>query len=78
VICDYLTFNDARDQLGDLPVPQTVTGKEVYNRAEVARAILESNSYAVKGNIEPLEEIFGGEFEFLKFCGCNSKSDLLM
>jgi len=66
------------DQLGDLPVPQTVTGKEVYNRAEVARAILESNSYAVKGNMEQLEEISGAEFEFLKFCGGNSKSDLWM
>jgi autoinducer 2 (AI-2) kinase len=66
------------DMLGDLPVPQTVTGKEVYNRAEVARAILESNSYAVKGNIEQLEEISGAEFEFLKFCGGNSKSDLWM
>ena len=66
------------DMLGDLPVPQTVMGKEVYNRAEVARAILESNSYAVKGNIEQLEEISGAEFEFLKFCGGNSKSDLWM
>ena len=66
------------DELGDLPVPRTVTGKEVYNRAEVARSVLESNSYAVRGNMEQLEEISGAEFEFLKFCGGNSKSDLWM
>ena len=66
------------DQLGNLPVPLAVTGKEVYNRAEVARAILESNSYAVKGNMEQLEEISGTKFEYIKFCGGNSKSDLWM
>jgi autoinducer 2 (AI-2) kinase len=66
------------DMLGDMPVPMTVTGKKVYNRAEVARAILESNSYAVKGNMEQLEKISDTNFEYMKFCGGNSKSDLWM
>jgi len=66
------------DKLGDLPVPQIITGKEIYNKAELARSILESNSYAVKGNMEQLEEISGAGFEFIKFCGGNSNSDLWM
>ena len=68
----------AVDQLGDIPAPQTITGKDTPNRAEVARSILESNSYAVRGNLEQLKEISGANFEHIKFCGGNSKSDLWM
>lgn len=66
------------DQLGDIPVSRTITGKDAPNRAEVARSILESNSYAVRGNLEQLKEISGTDFDYLKFCGGNSKSDLWM
>lgn len=68
----------AVDQLGDIPAPRTITGKDTPNRAEVARSILESNSYAVRGNLEQLKEISGADFEHIKFCGGNSKSDLWM
>ena len=68
----------AMDKLGDLPVPQILTGKNDPNRAEVTRSIIESNSYAVRGNLEQLKEISGADFEYIKFCGGNSKSDLWM
>ena len=66
------------DQLGNLPVPRTITGKESPTRSEMARSIIESNSYAVKANMEQLEEISAADFDYIKFCGGNSKSDLWM
>ena len=66
------------DKLGDLPVPHTITGKDAPSRAEVARSVLESNSYAVRGNLEQLKEISGADFDYIKFCGGNSKSVLWM
>jgi len=68
----------AMDKLGDLPVPQIITGKNGPNRAEVARSIIESNSYAVKGNLEQLKEITCADFGYIKLCGGNSKSGLWM
>ncbi len=66
------------DKLGDLPVPQIITGKDKPSRAEVARSIIESNSYAIRGNLEQLKEISRASFNYIKFCGGNSKSDLWM
>lgn len=66
------------DRLGDLPVKQKVVGGEDCDRAIVARAIIESNSYAVKANLDQILEITGSSVDSIKFCGGNSRSRLWM
>jgi autoinducer 2 (AI-2) kinase len=66
------------DMLGNLPVEPTVTGNHSFNVSVLARAIFEANCYGVKANLEQLQEISGLEFDYLRFCGGNSKSDLWM
>jgi autoinducer 2 (AI-2) kinase len=64
------------DRLGDLPVKRTIVGDA--NRATIVRAIIESNCYAVKANLDQLCEITGNNVNELKFCGGNTKSSLWM
>ncbi|OGD44360.1 hypothetical protein A3K69_07695 [Candidatus Bathyarchaeota archaeon RBG_16_57_9] len=65
-----------QDRLGDRNVPPTVMGKHDFSSGELARSIMESSCYAVKANLEQLEEASGARFSSLKFCGGNSKSAL--
>lgn len=66
------------DMLGNLPVEPTVIGSHSFGVSVLARAILEANSYGVRANLDQLKEISGLEFDYLRFCGGNSKSDLWM
>jgi len=66
------------DRLSDLPIPPTIIGSHSFTVPELARAIIESNSYGVKANLNQLTMISGSEFDHLHFCGGNSKSDLWM
>ncbi|MFH1178773.1 MAG: FGGY-family carbohydrate kinase [Candidatus Bathyarchaeota archaeon] len=66
------------DKLGNLPVEPTVMGNPRFDVSELARAIFEANSYAVKANLVQLQGISGLEFDQLRFCGGNSRSDLWM
>ncbi len=66
------------DKLGNLPVEATVTGNHSFGVSVLARAIFEANSYGVRANLDQLCEISGLGFDYLRFCGGNSKSDLWM
>ena len=66
------------DKLGNLPVEPTITGIHRFDVSDLARAIFEANSYAVKANLAQLKDISGLDFDELKFCGGNSKSSLWM
>jgi xylulokinase len=68
----------AKDKLGNLPMEPTVTGNHQFSVAVLARAIFEANSYGVKANLDQLQDISGLEFDYLRFCGGNSRSDLWM
>jgi sugar (pentulose or hexulose) kinase len=58
-------------------VEQKVVGGE-HDRGIVARAVIESNSYAVKANLDQILGITGESVDSVKFCGGNSKSRLWM
>jgi autoinducer 2 (AI-2) kinase len=66
------------DKLGDAPIKQGVYGRDDPSPSELARSIIESNSYAVKANLAQLEEIYGTKASILTFCGGNSRSSLWM
>ena len=68
----------AKDKLGNLPIEPTITGHYQFRVAVLARAIFEANSYGVKANLDQLRDISGLEFDYLRFCGGNSRSDLWM
>ena len=67
-----------KDKLGNMPIEPTITGQPQFSVAVLARAIFEANSYGVKANLDQLENISGLEFDYLRFCGGNSRSDLWM
>ncbi len=62
------------DNLGDAPVPPTILGSSRFTRGDLARAILEANCYAVRANLEQLNEITGRKTSRIGFCGGNSKA----
>ena len=64
------------DRLGDISVPPTIVGSSTFTRGDLARAIIEANCYAVRANLDQLQEITGLEVKRLGFCGGNSKSEL--
>ncbi|MCW4011706.1 MAG: FGGY-family carbohydrate kinase [Candidatus Bathyarchaeota archaeon] len=66
------------DKLGNLPIEPTVTGSHSFSVSVLSRAIFEANCYGVRANLDQLREISGLEFDYLHFCGGNSKSDLWM
>ena len=66
------------DKLGNLPVENTIIGNHNFDASILTRAIFEANSYGVKANLDQLEKISDKNFEYLKFCGGNSKSNLWM
>ena len=66
------------DKLGNLPVEAAVMGNHSFGVSVLARAIFEANSYGVRANLDQLCEISGASFDYLRFCGGNSKSDLWM
>ncbi len=66
------------DKLGDLPVEPTITGNHRFNVSTLARAIMEANSYGVRANLAQLQDVSKFEFDELKFCGGNSRSELWM
>lgn len=66
------------DKLGNIPVEPTVTGSHSFGVSVLARAIFEANCYGVRANLDQLRDISGLEFDYLRFCGGNSKSDLWM
>ena len=67
-----------KDQLGDVPIEPTITGNHRFNLSTLARAIIESNSYGVRANLEQLQNISQTSFDGLRFCGGNSRSELWM
>jgi sugar (pentulose or hexulose) kinase len=67
-----------KDQLGDLPIEPTITGNHRFSVSTLARAIIEANSYGVRANLTKLQDISRMEFDELKFCGGNSRSELWM
>jgi len=66
------------DMLGNLPVEPTLTGSHSFGVSVLVRAIFEANCYGVRANLDQLREISGLDFDYLRFCGGNSKSDLWM
>jgi autoinducer 2 (AI-2) kinase len=66
------------DKLGNMPVEPTVTGSHSFGISVLARAIFEANCYGVRANLDQLRDISSLEFDYLRFCGGNSKSDLWM
>lgn len=66
------------DKLGNLPIEPTILGLYNFDIPLLTRAVFESNSYGVKLNLDQLTEISDLEFNFLKFCGGNSKSSVWM
>ena len=68
----------AMDKLGNLPIEPTITGSHQFSLAVLTRAIFEANSFGVKANLDQLTDVSGLEFNYLRFCGGNSKSDLWM
>lgn len=66
------------DQLGDTPVKQGIIGRKNPSKGEQVRSILESNSFAVKANLDQISEITGDQFSSIMFCGGNTKSRLWM
>jgi autoinducer-2 kinase len=46
------------------------------SRASITRAILEDSAFAVRGNLEQIEEVLKTKFTELSFCGGCAKSDL--
>ncbi|MBN2335373.1 hypothetical protein JXL21_07400 [Candidatus Bathyarchaeota archaeon] len=66
----------SQDHLGDTPIQHVVIGLKEFSAGELARAVLESNCYAVRANLERLSSVAGLEFPYLKFCGGNSRSGL--
>jgi autoinducer 2 (AI-2) kinase len=64
------------DWLGDIPVPPTIMGSSKFTLGDLARAIIEANCYAVRANLEQLQEITCLSVKKLGFCGGNSKSGL--
>lgn len=67
-----------KDKLGNLPMEPTITGNHQFSLAVLARSIFEANSYGVKANLDQLRGISGLEFEYIRFSGGNSRSDLWM
>jgi len=65
------------DKLGDLPVPSTIIGKN-NDISCLTRSVIEANCYGVKANLNQLQDIVNLDFDYLWFCGGNSKSDLWM
>jgi autoinducer 2 (AI-2) kinase len=66
------------DKLSDLPVQPTIIGSYDFSVATLARAIMEANSYGVKLNLDYIEKISGLSFNYIKFCGGNSRSGTWM
>ena len=67
-----------KDKLGNIPIYPTITGNHHFSLGVLTRSIFEANSYGVKANLDQLRDISGLEFEYLRFCGGNSRSDLWM
>ena len=70
------------DESGHWPVPNWIAGDVLpwinERHPELLKRTRSVLMLRARGNMEQLEEISGAEFEFLKFCGGNSKSDLWM
>ena len=66
------------DKTGDLPVKPTITDLCDFSLSSLVRSIYEANSYGVRMNLEQLERVTEKEFDYLKFCGGNSNSNLWM
>jgi len=65
------------DKLGNIPVTPTIIG-ENYDVSCLTRSVIEANCYGVKANLTQLQDISGMNFDYLRFCGGNSKSDIWM
>ncbi len=52
------------------------SGPGVTMKRDIARATIEGACYAVRGNVEQIEEVTGNEIDELRFCGGNTKSRL--
>lgn len=66
------------DKLGNMPIEPTILGLYDFDIPILTRSVFEANSYGVKANLDQLAEISELEFNFLKFCGGNSKSSTWM
>ncbi len=66
------------DKLGNIPVSPGIVGKENYNISCLARSVIEANCYGVKANLIQLQDISGLGFDYIRFCGGNSKSEIWM